>query len=139
MLTGERQHAYKSNKSTIGVICNIKRNLIKKQRNGQILLDLSKAFDRIDRAKLRNILYEKGLPTNLTKLIKEGRINNMLRIKQNGKYANGINNNIGVSQCRPVSANFFIIYADHVMNNYSTKIKAAPITVNKNKNKESTN
>ena len=130
-LTDERQHAYKSNKSTIDAIYNIKRNLVKKQRNGEILLGLSNAFDRIDRVELWNILYEKGLPANLIKLIKEGHINNMLRSKQNGKYANEINNNIGVFQGSPISENLCIMYADHVMNNYSTKIKAMPITVSK--------
>ena len=86
MLTDERQHAYKHNKSTIDVIYNIKRNLIKKQCKGEILLDLAKAFDRIDRTKLWNILYQKGLPINLIKQIKKGRTGNMLRSKQSGEY-----------------------------------------------------
>ena len=80
--------------------------------------------------ELWNILYEKGLPANWIKLIKEGHSNNTLCNKQNGKYTYGINN-IGVFQGSPISDNLFIIYADHVMNHYSTRIKSMPITVNK--------
>ena len=58
---------------------------------------------------------EKGLPTNLIKQIKKGHVGNTLRSKQNGKYSQKINDNIGVSQGGPVSANRFIIYADRVM------------------------
>ena len=71
MLTGERQHAYKSNKSTINVIYNIKRNRIKKQCGGQVLLDLSKAFDRVDRKKLWNILYQKRFTRKANKTNKK--------------------------------------------------------------------
>ena len=62
MLADERQRAFKSNKSTIDVIYNIKRNLIKKQRNGVILPDLSRAFDRIDRENYGTSYTEKGYP-----------------------------------------------------------------------------
>ena len=82
MLTDERQHAYKSNKSTIDVIYNIKRNLIKKQCIGQILHDISKAFGRIGRKKLRTVLYQRGLPINLIKQIKKGHTKNMLCSKK---------------------------------------------------------
>ena len=70
MLKDWSHRDYKSNKSTIDVIYNIKRDIIKKQSNGQILLYLSKASDRIDRGELWNILYQKGLPINLTSQLK---------------------------------------------------------------------
>ena len=48
----------------------MKRGFVKKDNTGKILLDISKAFGRIDRKQLWRILYEKGLPVNLIKLIK---------------------------------------------------------------------
>ena len=42
MLTDERKHAYKSNKSTIDVIYNIKRNLIKNNVMGKYYLAFQK-------------------------------------------------------------------------------------------------
>ena len=68
MMTDERQHAYKPNKSTIDVIYNIK-SLVKQY--GRILLDLPKAFGRIDRGGLCDILYGKGIPIKLTHQIKK--------------------------------------------------------------------
>ena len=62
MITDGRQRDYKSNKSTIDVIYNIKRNLFKKQRNGQVLLDLSKAFDRIYRKNYGTSYIKKDYP-----------------------------------------------------------------------------
>ena len=62
MLTDETQHGYKTKKSTIDIIYHAKRNFIKNKINGPILIDLPKAFDGVDRGKLWEILYGKGLP-----------------------------------------------------------------------------
>ena len=123
LLTCEMQHGYKINKSATDIIFHIKRNIIKNNINGQILLDLSKAFGRIDRTKLWDILYEKGLPIELIDLIKKGHTGNYLCSKINNQYTKLIKNNIGVFQGSPLSACLFIIYADYVMNEYKNEIK----------------
>ena len=69
MLTDEGQHAYEPNKSTIDAIYAIERNLIKKQCNGQILLDLSKAIGGIGRGGIAGYSLWKKVcqPTSLNK------------------------------------------------------------------------
>ena len=64
-----------------------KKELYKNKIQGQILIDLSKAFDRVDRNKLWGILYEKGLPIPFIKMIKIGHNNNQLCSKINGEYS----------------------------------------------------
>ena len=55
----------------------------------------------------------------------------MLRSKQSGQYSQKINNNIGVPQGCPLSANFFNIYDDHGMKKYNEQVKTTNITINK--------
>ena len=59
ILTNEHQCAYKKHKSTIDILYEIKQKFINGKIKGQILLDLTKAFGKIERQKLRWILYEK--------------------------------------------------------------------------------
>ena len=56
-------------------------------------------------------------------MIKIGHNNNQLCSKINGEYSQLVDNNIGVFQGSPLSPILFIIYADHIMNNYSKSIK----------------
>ena len=64
----------------------------------------------MNREKLRRLLFEKGLPTEIVDIIKIGRANNYLRIGINTEYTELINNNHGVCQGSPLSAFLFIIY-----------------------------
>ena len=56
-------------------------------------------------------------------MAKIGRNNKQLRSQIKGEYSELIKNNIGVFQGIPLSDYLFIIYADHVMNEYNNSIK----------------
>merc|ERR1712112_748961 len=114
-------------------IFHAKRNFIKNNIQGQILIDLSKAFDRVDRNKLWKILYEKGLPISFINMIKIGHDNNQLCSKVKGEYSKLINNNIGVFQGSPLSPILFIIYADYIMNKYNKSIEKCSNKITKSK------
>ena len=118
ILTEETQCGFKSNKSTADVIFFIKQKFIKKEIYGQILFDLTKAFDKINREKLWIILYEAGLPLNFIKFIIKGHENNKLCCKFNGKLTNPIDNNVGVFQGNPMSPQLFAIYLQDTMKEY---------------------
>ena len=59
LITDDTQCGYKNKKSTTDIIFHIKQNFMKNGSKGQILFDLTKAFGKLNRNKLRNMLYEK--------------------------------------------------------------------------------
>ena len=71
------------------------------------MLDLSKAFDRIGRQGIWEILFENGLPLNLIKMVHRGNGNNKLRSKHNGKTCKLVTSNIGVFRGITLSGNLF--------------------------------
>ena len=128
LLTNEMQCAYKTKRSTQDIIHFIKTKLTKHNINGQILIDLSKAFGKIDRNKLWWILYKKGLPLKLIKALVGGHTNTTLRSKHDGKLGPYIANNVGVFQGSPISAQLFAIYIDSTMENYQNELNKQNIT-----------
>ena len=77
LLTSEIQCAYKKPLYKRYHILH-KTKLANNMTHGQILLDLSRAFDRINRNKLWNILYQKGLPINFIEMLICGHNNTKL-------------------------------------------------------------
>ena len=67
------------------------------------------------------ILYGKGLPISLAKMLKIGH-NNQLCSKINNEYSDTIYNNIGVFHGSPLNGYLFIIYADRIMGGYTNSI-----------------
>ena len=110
----------------------MKQKLINNKVKGQLLIDLSKAFGRIQRNKLWWILYEKGIPTNLLKIIILGHTDTKLCARHNGKLGTPVNNNTGIFQGSPLSALLFIIYADYAMNIYTSDIINAGVSKTQN-------
>ena len=127
ILTRETQTAYKNNRSTLDIISIIdkftKDASKSKEYKSITLLDLSKAFDRMNRQKLLTVLAEKGLPINMIKIIEIMHRNTQLRPKQNNKLGSSIENNTGCFQGSPLSALVFIIYADEMMEKYEEYLK----------------
>ena len=111
----------KQKKSTFDIIYRTKQNFVKKRIQGQILFDLSKAFDKINREKLWRILYEKGLPIKTIQQIIIGRSGNSLFGKHNGVLGAKVDNK-GVFQGSPISALLYIIYAGNLMMEYKNEI-----------------
>jgi len=89
ILTDEKQTAYKMNRSTSDIL-NILETYMRKpdtMRTGKsiTLIDLSKAFDRMNRTNLYSILYRKGVPIELIKLIRTTHTNTNLAPKSQNK------------------------------------------------------
>ena len=115
LLTRETQTAYKTGRSTLGILSLIQNQIQHEDTKQLLLLDLSKAFDSINRNILWAILYGKGVPWNLIKQIRSGHKANKLCPKYNGVIGPQMYNNKGVFQGSPISAMRFIIYFDQLI------------------------
>jgi len=119
LLTDQTQYGYKPGLSTLDTILKIEQYIQNGTKGEQILLmDLSKAFDTINRTQLWTTLYKKGIPLETITHIRKGHQNTMLRAKHQGKYGEASENNVGVSQGSAISALMFIIYLDDMMEDY---------------------
>jgi len=78
-------------------------------------MDLSKAFDKVNRAILWATLYKKGPPIQTIQHIRRGRNKTTLQAKYCQQYGNKIQNNFGVSQGSETSALLFIVYLQDMM------------------------
>ena len=113
------QFGYKKRTSTIDALRKIQDFLDTKSKEGLlVLLDLSKAFDTINRKLLWTALYRKGLPVQLIQTLRKGHENTKLRVKNCGNLGDHIKNNVGVFQGSPLSALLFIIYLDDMMDDF---------------------
>ena len=106
------------------------RKYISGEIKGRILLDLSKAFGGINRNKLWYSLYEFGLTKNLTRAIINCHLDAQLCAKHLNNRCPLIPNNIGGFRGSPLSAQLFIIYAEHAMINYNAIIDTNLINLN---------
>ena len=128
-LTKETQTAYKNNRSTYDIISIIDKFTRTHEQNGNdkyksvTLLDLSKAFDRLNRKKMMTILAKKGIPEYILKLIYIAHKNTTLAPKQKNQIGKTIKNNNGCFQGSPLSALIFIIYADEMMEDYEKETR----------------
>ena len=84
-----------------------------------ILMDLTKAFDKVNRKLLWTALYRQGLPIEFIRKIRLAHLNTKLT-KKIGKhmYTDPIENNVGVFQGGSISALLFIIYAEDMMGDF---------------------
>ena len=135
LLTRETQTAYKTGRSTLDILSLIQNQIQHEETKQLLLLDLSKAFDSINRNILWAILYEKGVPWELIKQIRSGHKGNKLCPKYKGVLGPQMYNNKGVFQGSPISAMLFIIYFDHLIGQYEKqlsqqyKIQRPPLTI----------
>ena len=60
LLTNEQQCAYKQGRSTIDILSLIQNNIQQDKTKKIIIVDLSKAFDSIDRDAMWTISYQQG-------------------------------------------------------------------------------
>ena len=114
-------------KSTADIIPEMKQKLISKVK-GQLIIGLSKAFGGIQRNKLRRVLYEKGIPRNLLKIITLGHTGAKLCARRKCKLGNFVKNNTGIFQGSPLSAQLFIIYDEYAMAIYTSDVNNADVS-----------
>merc|ERR1712105_7076 len=109
----------KADMSTADAIIKIEAYIAKSTQNTQIvLMDLTKAFGKVNRTILWTTLYKKGLPIDMITHIRRGHQNTQLLPKTKGKYGTATTNNVGVFQGSAISALLFIIYQDDMMEDY---------------------
>merc|ERR1712112_158607 len=122
LLTQETQSAYKTGRSTIDILSLIQNQIQNEDTRQLILIDLSKAFDSIDRNILWTVLYEKGLPWDFIKQLRSGHLGNQLCPKYKGFIGTKCYNNKGVFQGNPISAMVFIIYFAKLVEHYELNL-----------------
>jgi len=116
LLTITNQYGYKKGLSTIYDIYKIEQYIQEGETDAQILLmDLSRAFDTINRTQLWTALYKKELPLGTIIQIREGRKNTKLCAEHQGEYGKLRKNNVGVFRGSEISALMFVIYLDDMM------------------------
>jgi hypothetical protein len=101
-LTGEQQHGFKKNRSTItaGLTLQsiISRSLDKDDYAVMSSLDLSAAFDLVNLNLLLERLKIMGIPKDLTQLLEVWLRKRFFYVKANGRNSTIFNNNIGTIQ-----------------------------------------
>jgi len=116
LVTSTTQYGYKQSLSTIDAIYKLEQYIQESNTASKILLlDLSKAFDTINRTQLWATLYKKGLPLETIAQIRQGHKNTKLCPKHQGRYGDLQTNNVGVFRGSAISALLFIIYLDDMM------------------------
>ena len=139
LLTSNNQYGYKQGLSTIDAIIKIEHYIQNSDNQTKILLmDLSKAFDTVNRTQLWTTLYKKGLPIELITHLRRGHQNTKLVAKLNGEYGKPQDNNVGVFQGSAVSALLFIIYLDDMMEDYQALNQKSNLATRKAKTKITT-
>ena len=79
------------------------------------LLDSTKAFDRVNFAKLFKILREKGLPAGIVRFLYNMYISQKARIRWDGEYSESFNVSNGVRQGAVLSPIFYTLYIDGLL------------------------
>lgn len=73
-------------------------------------IDIQKAFDSVDRAKLFSILYNKGIHGPLIEVLRQAYLQQTFAVRANKRYSDMIQTDAGVPQGDPLSPLLFIIY-----------------------------
>ena len=96
LLTTEQQTAYKQGRSTIDILSLIQNSIQSDETQQLILIDLTKAFDSIDRNTMWTILYQQGLRWRTIQQMKMGHTGTKLCAKHEEIIGKDVHNNKGV-------------------------------------------
>ncbi len=80
-----------------------------------VFIDASKAFDRVRYDRLFQVLYDRGLPPTITRLIIDMYIGQQIRTVWEGQYSNYFSSVNEVRQGGVVSPVMFTVYMDELM------------------------
>ena len=117
--TSDLQFAYKSDHST--TLCTVALKEVisyytsKGSRVYALLLDASKAFDRINHGKLFQLLLKRKLPAVIVRFLWDSYTRQKLYVKWNTTYSDTIEMVNGVKQGGVLSATLFCVYMDELL------------------------
>ena len=126
--TSNTQYGYKSNLSAIDAI-GVTESYMGKPTDATnlLLMDLSRAFDTINRTIPWATWYKNGLPVEMILHIRRWHQNALLMTKTQGQYGPQVNSNIGVYQGSAISVLLFTIYLGDMMEDYAALNLQNPI------------
>ena len=123
--TSHLQHAYTNGKSTKDVV--LAHKLIKAAAETYEIeldnagVDMSKAFDTVDRIKILAILREIGTPESEINIIAVLLSNTTFHMKMSKKFGEKFVVNIGVPQSERLSPKLFTSYLNHALELLNTE------------------
>lgn len=117
VLISNSQHGFRKGRSCSDCIFSVTQ-LIEKRKEFNLptyftFIDYEKAFDKVNRYKLWEILKSRGIPSHLIRAIQSLYLNNTIQIKTFQNDVVEINQ--GVRQGCPLSPTLFNLYLDEVM------------------------
>ena len=96
LATPSTQYGYKNGLSAIDAIIKLEHAIKTGPDNlAIVLMDISKAFECVNRTLLWTTLYKKLIPTSTTQHIRQGHQNTTLRNKDNGQYGPPVKTTLG--------------------------------------------
>jgi len=118
----EEQNGFRIGRACIDNVLTVKQTTGKRREfnleTNIALLDLEKAFDRVNQNKLWQILNKRGRPYHLTEVIKSLYKNASVKIDTGMKILDKIYINQGVRQGCNLSPALFTIYTDDFLRNW---------------------
>ena len=120
------QYAYLPNRDIHQAIISAKLNL--DNQHSLVSLDFSKAFDRVDRAYLFQLLRKMNFPEPLITIIVELYRKTKSSLVVNGYVSKELNIERGVKQGCPLSALLFIICVEPLLERLKTSSKLAEVS-----------
>ena len=119
LLTSNMQFGFKKGASTSLCTCMVQETIsyfVSKNTNVYgLLLDATKAFDRINFVKLFNVLLARNICPLICRLLLFMYTRQKLRIRWNGEFSDGFSVSNGVKQGGVISPILFCVYIDELL------------------------
>ena len=124
--TAKSQYAYRAERSTGDIVLVHKYLISAVKMKGLVKkcigIDLSKAFDTVDRYKLLEILQKRGVGTENLSLIKRLLSNTTLQIKRGKNLGDEFETTRGIPQGDALSPRLFTLYLDEALREINEKL-----------------